>query len=46
MARQYRDAFRLVESCVCDRLLTAQEQQIFDNLCVTDWELQRYFERG
>jgi glutamine synthetase len=23
-----------------------QEQSIFDNLCVTDWELQRYFERG
>ena len=23
-----------------------QEQIIFDNLCVTDWELQRYFERG
>ncbi len=23
-----------------------QEQIIFDNLCVTDWELARYFERG
>lgn len=23
-----------------------QEQAIFDNLCVTDWELTRYFERG
>jgi glutamine synthetase len=23
-----------------------QEQTIFDNTCVTDWELQRYFERG
>jgi glutamine synthetase len=23
-----------------------QEQIIFDNQCVTDWELQRYFERG
>jgi glutamine synthetase len=23
-----------------------QEQSIFDNLCVTDWEMQRYFERG
>ena len=23
-----------------------QEQIIFDNPCVTDWELQRYFERG
>ena len=23
-----------------------QEQSIFDNLSVTDWELQRYFERG
>ena len=23
-----------------------QEQIIFDNNCVTDWELQRYFERG
>jgi glutamine synthetase len=23
-----------------------QEQTIFDNLCVTDWELSRYFERG
>ena len=23
-----------------------QEQVIFDNNCVTDWELQRYFERG
>ena len=24
----------------------AQEQVIFDNNCVTDWELIRYFERG
>jgi glutamine synthetase len=24
----------------------AQEQVIFDNNCVTDWELARYFERG
>ena len=23
-----------------------QEQSMFDNLCVTDWELRRYFERG
>ena len=23
-----------------------QEQSIFDNLCVTDWERKRYFERG
>jgi glutamine synthetase len=23
-----------------------QEQIIFDNTCVTDWELTRYFERG
>jgi glutamine synthetase len=23
-----------------------QEQSIFDNTCVTDWELTRYFERG
>ena len=23
-----------------------QEQSIFDNLTVTDWELRRYFERG
>ena len=23
-----------------------QEQAIFDNTCVTDWELARYFERG
>jgi glutamine synthetase len=23
-----------------------QEQSIFDNTCVTDWELSRYFERG
>lgn len=23
-----------------------QEQVIFDNLCITDWELHRYFERG
>jgi hypothetical protein len=23
-----------------------QEQVIFDNLCVTDWEMARYFERG
>jgi glutamine synthetase len=23
-----------------------QEQIIFDNTCVTDWELVRYFERG
>src|SRR6185312_8630851 len=23
-----------------------QEQTIFDNTCITDWELGRYFERG
>ena len=23
-----------------------QEQVIFDNNCVTDWEMSRYFERG
>jgi glutamine synthetase len=23
-----------------------QEQTIFDNLTITDWELARYFERG
>ena len=23
-----------------------QEQIIYDNNCVTDWELHRYFERG
>jgi len=26
--------------------LARQEQIIFDNNCVTDWELERYFERG
>ncbi len=26
--------------------LAKQEQIIFDNNCVTDWELDRYFERG
>jgi glutamine synthetase len=33
---------------VFDHLLNTaeQEQIIFDNQCVTDWELQRYFERG
>ena len=25
--RDYRDVFKLVESCVCDRPLTAQEKQ-------------------
>ena len=30
MSRNYRDAYRLIESCACDRLLTAQERQIFD----------------
>jgi len=29
MTRKYREAFALVESCVCDRNLTPQEQQIF-----------------
>jgi glutamine synthetase len=33
---------------VFDHLLNTavQEQSIFDNTCVTDWELSRYFERG
>jgi glutamine synthetase len=26
--------------------MARQEQIIFDNNCVTDWELARYFERG
>jgi hypothetical protein len=26
--------------------MARQEQIIFDNQTVTDWELQRYFERG
>jgi hypothetical protein len=29
MTHKYKDAFRLVESCVCDSPLTAQENQIF-----------------
>jgi hypothetical protein len=30
MGRRYRDAFRLIESCVCDSAMTPQEQQIFE----------------
>ena len=30
MSRNYRDVFRLVESCVCDRPLSPQERQIYD----------------
>ena len=30
MSRNYRDAFRLIESCVCDNVLTPQEKQIYD----------------
>ena len=30
MSRNYRDAFRLIESCVCDHVLTPQEKQIYD----------------
>jgi hypothetical protein len=30
MSRDYRDAFRLIESCVCDSVLTPQEKQIYD----------------
>jgi hypothetical protein len=30
MSRNYRDAFRLIESCVCDSVLTPQEKQIYD----------------
>ena len=49
------DAFRgstaareLFGDFVYEHLLNTavQEQSIFDNLCVTDWELRRYFERG
>ncbi|KAJ1425171.1 hypothetical protein B484DRAFT_93375, partial [Ochromonadaceae sp. CCMP2298] len=29
MTRHYTEAFRLIESCVCDRAFTAQEAQIF-----------------
>ena len=49
------DAFRASETAreifgdfVYEHLLNTavQEQSIFDNLSVTDWERQRYFERG
>ena len=30
MSRNYRDAYRLIESCVCDNVLTPQEKQIYD----------------
>ena len=30
MTRNYTEAYRLIESCVCDRTLTSQEQQIYD----------------
>lgn len=30
MTRNYTEAYRLIESCVCDRPLTPQEQQIFE----------------
>jgi hypothetical protein len=30
MSHNYRDAFRLIESCVCDSVLTPQEKQIYD----------------
>ena len=30
MTRNYKEAYRLIESCVCDRVLTGQEQQIFN----------------
>ena len=30
MSRNYRDAFRLIESCACDNVLTPQETQIYD----------------
>jgi hypothetical protein len=29
MTRHYVEAFRLIESCVCDRAFTTQEAQIF-----------------
>ena len=32
MTRNYREAFRLIDNCVCDRTLSAQEAQIFDVL--------------
>ena len=30
MTNKYKEAFRLIESCVCDSILTPQERQIFD----------------
>jgi hypothetical protein len=30
LTRNYTEAYRLIESCVCDRPLTAQERQIFE----------------
>lgn len=30
ISRDYRDAFRLIEGCVCDSVLTPQEKQIYD----------------
>ena len=37
MNRKYKDTFRLIESCVCDRELTPQEKQIYDLIAnITD----------
>ena len=30
LTRKYKEAFRLIDSCVCDTVLTPQEQQILD----------------
>ena len=30
MTHKYKEAFRLIDSCVCDGVLTPQERQIYD----------------
>jgi hypothetical protein len=32
MTENYREAFKLIDTCVCDRVLTVQEKQIFELL--------------
>lgn len=33
LMRKFNEAFRLIETCVCDTALTPQEQQIYDSFC-------------
>jgi hypothetical protein len=35
----YKEAFKLIESCICDRVMSAQEQQIYTAICELKYDV-------